>query len=962
MTRGRRSISAEDLESVVMRVLFAAVPLVLAVATRVYAQDTRQVSEPRFPAPCATLDARLSASSGALPADAERQLDAARIQQAIDSCAAGHAVELRTAGSANAFLSGPLELRAGVTLRVMQGVTLFASRDPRLYDVTPGSCGVVTAANGRGCKPLIRVANARDAAVMGEGTIDGRGGAKLLGQDVSWWDLAQQAKVKNEHQQCPRIVVAEGSDNFTLYRVTLRNSPNFHVSYSRGNGFTAWAVIIDAPKTSRNTDGIDPSSATNVTITNSLIRAGDDNVAIKAGDAGPASHITIAHNHFYSGHGMSIGSETNGGVHAVRVTDLSIDGADNGIRIKSNSSRGGLVHDVVYEDVCIRGTKNLILLDTAYPFSGATARDKVPVFSGITLRHVRLDGGGKIQLQPYDASHPLGVTFDDVTLDAGAQAVRCAAKFVPFPAAIPVAQQHEQEHAQPSTKLGTVRFANSCSASAQPALARAIALLHSFEFSSARAAFEEVLKNDSSCGIALWGIALTHWSNPFAPGIRPASQLQPGRAALDRARTFAGGTPRERGLIAAAANLFDDAEKVDQRTRVAAYRTAMERLSASYPDDSEIAIFYALALAAAADPADKTYADALKAGAILEKLFAQQPDHPGLAHYIIHSYDYPALASHAVDAARRYSAIAPDAPHALHMPSHTFTRLGYWQESIDTNILSAAAARRANSVGEELHASDYEVYAYLQTAQDAAAKRIVDALPDMIRRYGSNSVGGAAPPAAAWFASTAIPARYALERGAWRDAAALEVRGTPTPYADATTWFARAVGAARAHDPALLHAAQKNVDALSAIAERLAQAHEDYWSEQVAIERLGASAWLALAHGDADSALRLMREAADREDRTEKSAVTPGPLAPAREMLGEMLLELKQPKAALAEFTKTIAKEPGRYRALAGGAAAAEAVGNANLAKTYYRRLLATCERADTPLRPELIRANRALR
>jgi polygalacturonase len=299
---------------------------------------------------------------------------------------------------------------------VDSGAVLLGSRNPRDYDLKPGSCGIVNQ-EGHGCKPLIGADHVAGAGVMGDGVIDGRGGSTLTGQQVSWWDLAQEAKVKNANQNCPRIMQLNGADNFTLYRITLKNSPNFHVSYSGGNGFTAWGVTIDSPKTARNTDGIDPSSATNVTITNSFIRVGDDNVAIKAGSTGPSSHMTISHNHFYSGHGMSIGSETDGGASAIRVTDLSIEGADNGIRIKSNSSRGGLVRDVTYSDVCIRDTKNPILMDTHYSFRGA-ATDKLPEFREITFENISILGQGAITLDGFDAQHPLGLIFDGLTLDS----------------------------------------------------------------------------------------------------------------------------------------------------------------------------------------------------------------------------------------------------------------------------------------------------------------------------------------------------------------------------------------------------------------------------------------------------------------------------------------------------------------------------------------------------------------
>lgn len=525
--------------------------------------------------------------------------------------------------------------------------------------------------------------------------------------------------------------------------------------------------------------------------------------------------------------------------------------------------------------------------------------------------------------------------------------------------AAPVAAQDHQ-HADPA-QLGTVTFATSCRAAALPAFSSAMALLHSFEFVPARAAFDEAVQKDGGCAIALWGVALTRWGNPFAAGIKPASQLEAGKAAIARALAIGPTSERERAYIGAAAALFDRYETVDQRTRALAYRDAMLKVSQAHPDDPEASTFYALSLAAAADPSDKSYADLLKAGAILEKLWDGQPMHPGLAHYIIHSYDVPALAPKAVDAARRYGKIAPAAPHALHMPSHTFTRLGYWQESIDTNILSADAAKKSQNTGEELHAHDYEVYAYLQTAQDAAAKRILDAVPAIAGRFDPTLPGSAASGSAGLFAIAAIPARYALERGAWRDGAALEVRATTSPQVDAITWFARAVGAARSKDALLAAEAPKAVEQLNRLSERLATSGEAYWAEQVAIQRLGASAWLALAQGKSADALSLMREAAAREDKTEKSAVTPGPLAPAREMLGEMLLELKQPREALDEFKKTMAKEPGRFRALAGAAAAATALKDTAAARGYDEQLVKMCERADTPGRAELAAARQAV-
>ena len=377
------------------------------------AQDTRAITEPKVPRLCASLSARFIPEKGKLPEGAEQNLDTARIQEAIDHCVAGRAVELRVDGPNTAFLSGPLELKPSVTLLVAGGAVLFAARNPREYDVQSGSCGTVNQ-DGRGCKPLIHARNAPHSGVMGEGSIDGQGGERLLHQSKSWWDLAHQAKVENARQNCPRLLVVDSSNDFTLYGIALRNSPNFHVIVSKTDGFTAWGVRIDAPANARNTDGIDPSSSTNVSIVHSYIRAGDDNVAIKAGSAGPATHITIAHNHFYSGHGMSIGSETNGGVSDVLVSDLTIDGADNGIRIKSDLSRGGLVQRVSYQDVCIRDVKNPI---TISPFYTAASGVLVPAYQEILLENVHAVSPGEVQLLGIDAQHPLQVRMDGVSID-----------------------------------------------------------------------------------------------------------------------------------------------------------------------------------------------------------------------------------------------------------------------------------------------------------------------------------------------------------------------------------------------------------------------------------------------------------------------------------------------------------------------------------------------------------------
>ncbi len=515
--------------------------------------------------------------------------------------------------------------------------------------------------------------------------------------------------------------------------------------------------------------------------------------------------------------------------------------------------------------------------------------------------------------------------------------------------------QHHSHLAGGDAKLGSVHFETSCSPTAQALLDRAVALLHSFEFGPATEEFQAALAADRGCAMAHWGIALSRWGNPFAPGLKPRTLLQQGREAIESAQTARPKTQRERDYIAAAARLYDNFETNTQRNRLEGYCSAMAKVAASYPADTEASIFYALSLAMSADLSDKTYARQLKAGAILEKLFAKQPQHPGIAHYIIHSYDFPPLAPRALQAARAYSKIAPDAPHALHMPSHIFTRVGSWDESIASNVASAAVSQREGNVSEELHASDYLVYAALQSGRDGTAARVVQALPEIESRFHPDAAAtGAAPTSAAFFAIAAIPARYALERGDWAAASSLEVRPTKYPYTDAITWFARGLGAARlGNTAAALQAAQQ----LAAIHERLGEVGERYWALQVEIQRLEVLAWTALAEKDAATASAQMHKAVELEDGTEKSAVTPGPIAPARELLGEMLTELNRPADALREFETTLTKEPNRFRALYGAARAAELTGNAEAAHRYASALLKVCEHADQPGRAELAHA-----
>ena len=516
----------------------------------------------------------------------------------------------------------------------------------------------------------------------------------------------------------------------------------------------------------------------------------------------------------------------------------------------------------------------------------------------------------------------------------------------------------DQTHSHPTEKLGKVHFETSCTAAVQPQFDRAVALLHSFEFGAAIAAFEATLKADPSCAMTQWGVALSRWGNPFGVGVRSATQVQQGLAAVQRARAIGAATARERAYIDAVATLYADAERLPQPARVGAYRDAMGRLASSYPDDIEAAIFHALSLTAAEDLSDKTYASRLRAVGILEPLYAKQPEHPGLAHYIIHSYDVPALASRALDAAQRYAQIAPSAPHALHMPSHTFTRVGMWQQSIETNIASAAAARQQRVTGEELHATDYQMYAYLQTAQDADARRLLDALPEISARFDPAAPSGAAPPSAAYYAMAAIPARWVLERGAWAEAARLELRPSGLPYADALTEFARAIGAARSGDIAGARAA---ITRLEALRDRESTMNEPYWTEQIDIQRRSAMAWLAYAEGRTSEAIAEIRAAAEAEGRTEKAAITPGPLAPAREQLGELLLARKDAHAALKEFEATLVSEPNRFRARYGAARAAALTGDDAAAQRHFRELIAMCARATDPIRAELQEARAAL-
>ena len=520
-----------------------------------------------------------------------------------------------------------------------------------------------------------------------------------------------------------------------------------------------------------------------------------------------------------------------------------------------------------------------------------------------------------------------------------------------------VSAQHDEHAGAAIEKLGTVHFEQSCAPAAAADFDRGVALLHSFEFRAAIDSFDAVLANDAACAMAHWGIAMAYWGNPFG-GVRSTAALEQGLAAVAKARTTGSPTPRERAYIEAVAKLFENHATVSQRERILAYERGMDAVVRANPQDLEATIFYALAVNQTALPTDKTYAPQLKAAGILEPLFERYPDHPGLAHYIIHAYDHPPLAQRALGAARRYASIAPSAPHALHMPSHTFTRVGSWKESADTNRLSEQTALQQGVATEALHAMDYQAYAYLQMVQDGAARAVIERLPAAVALFDpAATAGSAAPPMAGYFALAAIPARFALERSAWDEAARLEVPSSGTPFTIAIVHFARALGAARSGRPA---AADGDLEQLAALRDRLTQAQDAYWAEQVDIELRVAAAWVAFAEGRRSEALETLRSAADSEDATDKSAVSPGPLAPARELLGEMLLEAGDATGALAAFEASMTKEPGRFRGAFGAARAAEAAGDGAKARAYYGRALEIAREADSP-RPELERARNYL-
>src|SRR3954471_3587280 len=510
-------------------------------------------------------------------------------------------------------------------------------------------------------------------------------------------------------------------------------------------------------------------------------------------------------------------------------------------------------------------------------------------------------------------------------------------------------------------RLGEVNFPISCSPAAQQRFNRAVAMQHSFFFPETVKAFTAIAEKEPSCAMAYWGIAISQRPNPLV-GPFPGDVLKRGWDAVEKARAASQKTEREMAWIEALAAYYQDFATVPQPTRTANYEAAMAQLSARYPDDAEAAIFYALALNEAADPADKTYAKQLKAADILEKLEPKYPNHPGIPHYIIHSYDYPELAMRGVLAAARCAQLAPSAPHALHMPSHVFSTLGMWREVIDSDraadnetiaytarVDPKAAAEPAKDPGR-YHFLDFLTNAYLQLGQDQQAKAIVDVRNSVAEypagfRYSGHT------------AFAAIPVRYAFERAAWSEAAALAIPRTPFAQAEAIAWFGRAIGAARSGD---LTKAKEAIDQLRVLRDRLAQANDAYWTGQVLIQERAADGWLALAEGRKADAVAALRQAADLEDRSGKHVAMENRLSPIRELLGELLLEANEPVQALQEFETSLRNNPNRYRSFAGAAKAAERAGDRAQAKSYYEKLVALTGNTETA-RPDALTARQYL-
>jgi tetratricopeptide (TPR) repeat protein len=509
------------------------------------------------------------------------------------------------------------------------------------------------------------------------------------------------------------------------------------------------------------------------------------------------------------------------------------------------------------------------------------------------------------------------------------------------------------------SRFGRVHFAISSTPAAQAQFDRAVAMLHSFWYEELAGEFGKVLELDPNCAMGYWGLAMGLWHPLWEPP--PEQDLRAGRAALEKGRSIGAKSPREQAYLDAIGSFYADYEKVGHEARVQRYAQAMSRVHELYPLDNEARAFYALALLAAAPPNDRTYTNQLRAAALLEEVASVHTNHPGVVHYLIHAYDTPTLAARGLREAWCYSEVAPVVPHALHMPSHIYTRLGLWPDSIKANLASANAARNyaaqvkmAGMWDEELHAMDYLVYAYLQTAQDRAAQNVVE----QVRKLGraeQQSFKAAYPLAA-------IPARHALERRRWAEAAVLELEQKTFPWSNhawplALNRFARCLGAARAGRVA---EARQELESLVHLRPERTDTPLTYGFRQIRIMEAAARAWTARAQHQDEEALRWMRQAADQEDAIEKKPVTPGPLLPARELLGELLLETGRAGEALSEFEKALAEAPKRFNSLYGAGCAAASLGEKARARAYFKVLVSVCEKADSE-RPELLAARRAL-
>jgi tetratricopeptide (TPR) repeat protein len=489
--------------------------------------------------------------------------------------------------------------------------------------------------------------------------------------------------------------------------------------------------------------------------------------------------------------------------------------------------------------------------------------------------------------------------------------------------------------AQQDEKLGKVSFPTSCSPDVQADFERGVAMLHSYWFNYARKTFEGVLQRDPACAMAYWGVAMDLLGNTLV-GPPPRTDAQAAWEALEKARAIGAKTERERDWIEALSAYYRDHDKVPVDARLRAYNSAMEQITERYPEDYEAHVFYALTLQASASKSDTTYANQIKSADMLEKLYAQNPQHPGVSHFIIHAYDYPPLADKGLTAARRYSGIAPAVPHARHMPSHIYSMVGLWEESIASNASSLEIQP------DYYHASDFTVYAHLQLAQDAKARAMIDkslATPDR----------GDRPITFVNFtAKAAMPARYVVERGDWAAAAALPMVPSQYPQADSLTRFTRGLGMARSGD---IPGAKQEIEAIKALRAALEKANQSYWADRSEEQILAVSAWVAFKEGTREQAVKFMRAAADGEDASVKHVAMENRLYPMRELLADLLFEMEQPVDALREYETSIRQNPNRYRGFWGAAQAARAAGDRDKAADYATNLVELAKNADTERR-----------